>query len=245
MTRSSTRLAAASKAAKLNATAATTAPDKENTNSASSSTATNHSSAKSIAALNSKLKRVIKEGELELEERCSSLISKGNVYCTKIENAFALQIMRLPKSVQSMPLEEFKSVYGFDVRAAIKNTGGIKRKAGVISGGTTSSSSKGMVVPQTPSNRTNNLLSNFSAIKTSFVRRQRVADKEDDSSNDSSDIADMPKVELELTDAITGKQINASDPNAAKNLTAESKQEVLSHLSSLQDQISDLMKQFS
>ena len=55
----------------------------------------------------------------------------------------------------------------------------------------------------------------------------------------------MPKVELELTDAITGKQINASDPDAAKNLTAESKQEVFNHLSSLQNQISDLMKQFS
>ena len=252
MTRASTRRAA--KAAKNDndennnsSSTTTTVVDKENANNGSA-TVGKHSKTKSIAALNDKLKRILQEGELELEDRCSSLTSKGNVYCTKIENAFALQIMRLPKSVQSMPLEEFKSTYGFDVRAAIKNVGGTKRKAGIISGGSSSSSSsKGMVVPQTPSGRTtNSLLSNFSAIKTSFVRRQRDGDQSSSTNNDSNNnMEDLPKVELELTDAVTGKQINASDPNAAKNLTAESKQEVLSHLSSLQDQISDLMKQFS
>lgn len=251
MTRSSARRAAAAAAA-----AKETIVDKENTNNSSSGVG-NSSKAKGIAVLNDKLKRLIQEGELEVEERCSSLTSKGNAYCTKIENAFALQIMRLPKSVQSMPLEEFKSTYGFDVRASIKGVGGTKRKAGVISGGgSSSSSSKGIVVPQTPSGRTtNSLLCNFSAIKTSFVRRQRSIDtttkgesssfsNENNNSNNAT-IDNMPKVELELTDAITGKQINASDPDAAKNLTAESKQEVFNHLSSLQNQISDLMKQFS
>ena len=218
--------------------------DKENTNIASTSPSKQVLNKAQLTALNDKLKRLIQEGELELEERCANLTSKANVYCTKIENAFALQIMRLPKSVQSLPLEEFKNTYGFSVSAAIKNIGGTKRKAGAI-GTTYQAPAKGMVVPQTPSTRTvNAALSNFSAIKTSFVRRQRPGNMPD-GNNSASAKDDAPKIELELTDAITGKQINASDPDAAKGLNDESKQEVLNHLSSLQNQISDLMKQFT
>lgn len=218
--------------------------NKENTNVASTSPSKQGINKAQLATLNDKLKRLIQEGELELEERCANLTSKANVYCTKIENAFALQIMRLPKSVQSLPLEEFKNTYGFSVSAAIKNIGGTKRKAGAI-GATYQAPAKGIVVPQTPSTRTSNTsLRNFSAIKTSFVRRRRPGNVPDDN-NSAAAMADAPKIELELTDATTGKQINASDPNAAKGLNAESKQEVLNHLSSLQNQISDLMKQFT
>ena len=62
-----------------------------------------------------------------------------------------------------------------------------------------------------------------------------------DGNNSASAKDDAPKIELE-SDAITGKQINASDPDAAK-IKWWIKREVLNHLSSLQNQISDLMKQ--
>ena len=102
-----------------------------------------------------------------------------------------------------------------------------------------------MFVPQTPSvNMATKPLAAFSAIKTSFVRRQRRVGNEDESNATKGDDLAIPKIELELTDAVTGKNIDASDPEAAKNLTDESKQEVLSHLSSLQSQISALMEQF-
>ena len=216
--------------------------DKENTNIASTSPSKHVLNKAQLTALNDKLKRLIQEGELELEERCANLTSKANVYCTKIENAFALQIMRLPKSVQSLPLEEFKNTYGFSVSAAIKNIGGTKSRSHWhhLSG----TGERDCCATNTKHPHYQHCLSNFSAIKTSFVRRQRPGNMRD-GNNSASAKDDVPKIELELTDAITGKQINASDPNAAKGLNDESKQEVLNHLSSLQNQISDLMKQFT
>jgi hypothetical protein len=187
--------------------------------------------------LQEKLKHIIKGGELELEERIEKMTEKVKMFTTKIENDFALQIMRLPKHVQSMPMEEFKRKYNCDVRAVIRDraTSATSRLGGATR----------VFVPQTPSvNMATKPLAAFSAIKTSFVRRQRRVGNEDESNATKGDDLAIPKIELELTDAVTGKNIDASDPEAAKNLTDESKQEVLSHLSSLQSQISALMEQF-
>ena len=74
-----------------------------------------------------------------------------------------------------------------------KNIGGTKEKQ---SHGTTYQARK-VVVPQTPSTRTTNTaLSNFSAIKTSFVRRQRPGNMRD-GNNGASAKDDVPKDRLD------------------------------------------------
>lgn len=184
-----------------------------------------------------KLLHIIKGGELELEERCENLTEKYKMISTKVENAFSVQLMRLPKSVQSMPMELFKTKYGYDIKAACGNNFTSRSTLGRMNAPNgTMASSNTFVVPQTPSVAKPKPLVAFSAIKTSFVRRQR--------EGGIHDATFAPKIELELTDAVTGKNIDANDPEAAKSLTSESKQEVRAHLTSLQSQIATLMEQF-
>ena len=188
-------------------------------------------------AMREKLLHIIKGGELELEERCEKLTEKYKTISTKVENAFFNQLMRLPKSVQNMPMELFKTKYGYDIKAACGNNFTSRSTLGKMNvSNDTVASSNTFVVPQTPSVAKPKPLVAFSAIKTSFVRRQR--------EGGAHDATFAPKIELELTDAVTGKNIDANDPDAAKTLTSESKQEVRAHLTSLQSQIATLMEQF-
>ncbi|CAL8471501.1 g11043 [Coccomyxa elongata] len=57
--------------------------------------------------------------EQQVQERAQELLDAAEAECRAIDNLFAVQLVKLPKSVREMPLVQFTSDYGSDINAVL------------------------------------------------------------------------------------------------------------------------------